>query len=110
MDTQDEIRHVISQIEPFPRLAYEAFERGCEHARWYRDERQKLESEYRLERVLANDLTRSIAKAYLAEHGRLEVEQDFEQYHVANLGLRTQIRGYDIRIWKSPDERIPYPG
>ena len=74
-----------------------ALEAGTAHAQWYAEQRQKDEPAYRLEGTVASDLTRSRAKSYLKEQGRLEVE-DFEPLEVGNIGLRIRIQGYDIRI------------
>lgn len=95
---------VLAELSEFLRIAVEGLDAGTTHARQYYEARNRP-----VEGPLASMLTRSVAKEYITERCRLTVEE-FEQKEVGNLGLRAAVLKYDVWIWKSPDNNIPYPG
>lgn len=62
-----------------------------------------------IEPSLAGPMARYYAKEHLQDRGH-EVERDFEQTDLQNLGLAIFLGRYYIRVWKTCDGAIPFPG
>lgn len=92
---------VLAELRPLINLMIEGFEAGTMHTREY-FEGQKIKP------PLAAMLTRSKVEDYLRARGH-QIEE-FEQQDAPLIGLRVSVGKYEIRIWKSLDDAIPFGG
>lgn len=94
---------VLKDLRPLFPLLYEALEVGAQAAREYFDELCKP-----IEPYLAADIARYHAREFLLERG--QAVSDLRYKNTPNIGLYLEYGKYRIRIWKTSDGYLPYPG